>query len=84
MRELHDDRKSGNLHRDVRNIHLGYLINSEPNDDEDITKGRDNFIVQVNNTQRYFRSLDSLEQHKLFQSYGTIAIMVASYGIEQS
>jgi len=31
--------------------HLGHLINSEPSDDEDITKGRNNFIGQVNNTQ---------------------------------
>jgi len=46
--------------------HLGHLINSELSDDEDITKGRNNF-----NTISYFRSLDSLVQHKLFQSYCT-------------
>jgi len=30
--------------------HLGHLINSELRDEEDITKGRNNFIGQVNNT----------------------------------
>jgi len=30
--------------------HLGHLINSELSDDEDITKGRNNFIYRVNNT----------------------------------
>jgi len=51
--------------------HLGHLINSELRDDEDITKGRHNFIGQVNKTLSYFRSLDSLVQHKLIQSYCT-------------
>jgi len=44
------------------------MINSELSDDEDITKGRNNFIGQVNNTPSYFRSLDSFVQDKLFQS----------------
>jgi len=51
--------------------HLGHLINSELNDDDDIIKRRNNFIGQVNNTLSYFRSLDSFVQHKLFQSYCT-------------
>jgi len=34
-------------------------------------EGRNNFIGQVTNTLSYFRSLDSLVQHKLFQSYCT-------------
>jgi len=51
--------------------HLSHLINSELSDDEDITKGRNNFIGQVNNTLSYFRSLDSLVQQQLFQSYCT-------------
>jgi len=51
--------------------HLGHLINFELSNDEDITKGRNNFIGPVNNTLSYFRSLDSLVQHKLFQSYCT-------------
>jgi len=46
-------------------------------DDEDITKGRNNFIGQVNNTLSYFRSLDSLVQYKLFQSY-----CISYYGCE--
>jgi len=50
---------------------IGYLINSELSDHKDITKGRNNFIGQVNNTLRYFRSLDSLVQNKLFRSYCT-------------
>jgi len=53
--------------------HLGHLINSELSDDQDITKGRDNFIGQVNNTLSYFRSLDSLMQHKVFESYCTMS-----------
>jgi len=36
--------------------HLGHLINSELSDDEDITKGRNNFIGQVINTLSYFKS----------------------------
>jgi len=51
--------------------HFGHLINSELSDDEEITKGSNSFIGQVNNTLSYFRSLDSLVQHKLFQSYYT-------------
>jgi len=51
--------------------HHGYLINSELSDYKDITKGRNHFIGQVNNTLSYFRSLDSLVQHKLFQSHCT-------------
>jgi len=51
--------------------HLVHLINSELNDDEGITKGRNNFIGQVNNTLSYSRSLDSIVQHTLFQSYCT-------------
>jgi len=50
--------------------HLDPLINSELNDDEDITKGKNNFIGQVNNTLSYFRSL---VQHKLF-SFIVLAI----------
>jgi len=60
--------------------HLGRLINSELNDEEDITKGRSNFIGQVNITLSYFRSLDALVQHKLFHSNIVLSIMVASYG----
>jgi len=51
--------------------HLGFLIDSELSDDEDITKGRNNCIGPLNNTLSYFRSLDSLVQYKLFQSYCT-------------
>jgi len=51
--------------------HLGHLINSELRDDEDITNDMNNFTDQVNNTLSYFRSLDSIVQHKLFQSYCT-------------
>jgi len=40
--------------------HLGHLINSELSDNEDITKGRNNFIGQVDNTLSCFRSLESL------------------------
>jgi len=58
----------GNKPIEFVNCHLGHLINSELSDDEDITKGRNNFIGQVNNTLSYFRSLHSLVQHKLFQS----------------
>jgi len=48
--------------------HLGHLINSYHSDDEDITKGRNNFTGQFNNTLSYFRSL---VQHTFFQSYCT-------------
>jgi len=51
--------------------HLGHFIYSELRDDEDITKSRNNVIDQVNNTLSYFRYLDSLVHHKLFQSYCT-------------
>jgi len=46
--------------------HLDHQINSELSN---YYKGRNNFIGQINNTPSYFRSLDSLVQHKLFQSY---------------
>jgi len=49
--------------------HLGHVINSELSDDKDFTKGRNNFIGRVNNTLSYFRSLDSLVQHKFIQTY---------------
>jgi len=51
-----------------------HFINSELSDDEGIAV----LAFIVNNTLSYLRSLDSLGQHKLFQSY--LAIMVASYG----
>ena len=51
--------------------HLGHLFTSELNDDEDIIKGRSNFVRQTNNTLCYFRKLHTFVQYKLFQAYCT-------------
>jgi hypothetical protein len=51
--------------------HLGHMISSELNDDEDIINRKTAFIGQVNNTLCYFDKLTSLVKFKLFQSYCT-------------
>jgi len=49
--------------------HLGHIINTEFNDDDDILHRRNSFIGQVNNLLCFFNKQDILVKLKLFQSY---------------
>jgi hypothetical protein len=49
--------------------HLGHIINSSFNDDDDILHRRNSFIGQANNLLCFFNSQDILVKLKLFQSY---------------
>ena len=50
-------------------VHLGYTINTELTDKDDILHKRCTFIGQVNNVLCYFPRLDADVRHELFTSY---------------
>ena len=50
-------------------VHLGRIINSELNDQEDILHKHCTFIGQVNNVLCYFPRLAAAVRYKLFKSY---------------
>jgi hypothetical protein len=52
-------------------VHLGHIITSSSDDEEDIRKRRNDFVGQVNNMISYFNNLDSFIRYKLFTSYCT-------------
>jgi hypothetical protein len=52
-------------------VHLGHIITSSSDDEEDISKRRNDFVGQVNNMISYFNNLDSFIRYKLFTSYCT-------------
>ena len=52
-------------------VHLGHIITSSSDDEEDIRKRRNDFVGQVNSMISYFSNLDSFIRYKLFTSYCT-------------
>ncbi len=58
-------------------VHLGHIITNQLIDDDDILKGRNNFVGQVNNVLCFFSKLKSCIIYRLFQSY-----CMSMYGCE--